>query len=65
MQKWEYLEIYTNSTFPPDRRTIYTINGVKLQVQIPLYQYMAQLGSEGWELIIQNDNYLIFKRPID
>lgn len=65
MQKWEYLEIYTNSTFPPDRRTIYTINGEKLQAQIPLYQYMAKLGSEGWELIIQNDNYLIFKRPMD
>lgn len=64
MQKWEYLELYTESTYPPNKRNISLINGEKPQKTLPIYQYIAQIGAEGWELIIQNDYYLIFKRPI-
>jgi hypothetical protein len=65
MQKWEYLEVYTGSLYPPNKRKIDTVNGEKPKIIIYIYDYISQIGLQSWELIIGNGNYLIFKRPIE
>jgi hypothetical protein len=63
MQKWEYMEIYTDKNTPSEREIAY-VNGAKQKEGRPFDQkYINQLGSFGWELVIKNDNFYIFKRP--
>lgn len=78
MQKWEYLELtalYHNS----NGEEYYSINGQRVGQNGPnggqngpnIYQYITQLGDDGWELVdrsggISNpytSSSWVFKRP--
>jgi hypothetical protein len=61
MQKWEYLELKVDHS----ENIVDFINGEHVTKQrIDLFQYLARLGKEGWELVTRDHDILNFKRPL-
>ena len=66
VQRWEYTTAYWYDN------ELRTVNGESLPRRdwstIPFYQWLTQLGDEGWELVCvsevsENSQYFFFKRP--
>lgn len=66
MQTWEYLFIEVEGAWNPKVRYINHQELHDWRHGPPLYEYVNQLGAEGWELIglqgYQNQD-MVFKRP--
>jgi hypothetical protein len=66
MQKWEYLEVHVYYD-GSGRKVSITVNGVEKFYKVVAstwYDYLNQLGEEGWELVNREAPYHYFKRPV-
>ncbi len=63
MGKWEYL--YVEVTYDDVHRP-YSANGKEVQggQGMTIYDYSNWLGQQGWELVMEYQVFLIFKRPL-
>ena len=63
MQKWEYLTITRNES-TVSASTVRAINGAHIEKDRKLfYPYIKELGEQGWELVLIEDNEFFFKKP--
>ena len=63
MQKWEYLvfESAGDASFTPK---VFKVHGEPKELT-SFYDYLSELGEQGWELVaVRNDSHY-FKRPMD
>ncbi|NUM45379.1 MAG: hypothetical protein HUU38_11800 [Anaerolineales bacterium] len=68
MQKWEYLEIqrYGNENINKINNKsakLWATESSKV-VGKNFYEFIQQLGKEGWELVAVDGPYYFFKRPL-
>ena len=63
MQKWEYLifESAGDASFTPK---VFKVNGITKQLT-SFYDYLGELGEQGWELVAVRNDFHYFKRPIN
>ena len=67
MQKWEYLilELDIVGSFNIGT-TVHRVNGEFLKEEPRFLEYLLELGSQGWELVVLRDkSYFFFKRPVE
>jgi hypothetical protein len=64
MPKWEHRNVVADFGNRPPR--VRWINGEQVDEQNAptFYQYLAQMGDEGWEMVDFADGSFWFKRPV-
>ena len=70
MQRWEYLYVRVRQPTLHGAHAAFMVNGQELKdwEKTPLHVFLAQIGTDGWEMIgtLSEDGYtvsMIFKRP--
>lgn len=66
MQKWEYLLIQTDGQSYAKAKVTW-INGENAEAkeQKPIFQSLAELGQQGWEVVSMQESLFFFKRRIE